>query len=239
MTKPRRPKSFEHEHEDAPQTLKGHYFYGLKLDPEQEAFRDAIYSDDYDIIFCNAVAGCGKTLVAVATACLMVEYRKYDGIVYIVSPVQEERIGFLPGGADEKIGPYGAPLYDALVKLNYDPMHAINQSSFIPQKEGTGFVDCISHIYLRGCNLENKVVIIDESANCYGDELKKILTRICDNSKTIVIGHTGQCDLYHCPEHSGFAPYIEHFRGKERCAVCELTTNHRGWVSSWADQLEI
>ena len=118
-------------------------------------------------------------------------------------------------------------------------MHVINQSSFIPQKEGTGFVDCISHVYLRGCNLENKVIIVDESANCYGDELKKILTRVCDNTKTIVIGHTGQCDLYHCPEHSGFAPYIEHFRGKERCAVCELTTNHRGWVSSWADAMEI
>ena len=238
MSKPKRPKSFEHEHEDAPETLRGHYFYGLKLDPEQETFRDAIYSDDNDIIFCNAVAGCGKTLIAVATANLMVKYGKYDGIVYIVSPVQEERVGFLPGNVDEKMGPYGAPLYDALTKLDIDPMHVINQNSIWDQKEGLSYIDCIGHVYLRGCNFENKIIIVEEAQNYYKDELKKTLTRVCENSKTIVIGHTGQCDLYHCPEDSGFDAYIEHFKDKERCAVCELTTNHRGWVSAWADELE-
>ena len=37
---------------------------------------------------------------------------------------------------------------------------------------------------------------------------------------------------------SGFARYLEHFRGQEKCAVCKLTTNHRGWISSFADALE-
>jgi DNA modification methylase len=37
---------------------------------------------------------------------------------------------------------------------------------------------------------------------------------------------------------SGFAKYLEHFEGHEKCAVCKLTTNHRGWLSTYADQLE-
>ena len=188
-------------------------------------------------MFANARAGTGKTLIAVATANLLVQYGKYKGIVYIVSPVQESKSGFLPGDADEKTRVYAEPLYDALSKIGVNAHTAVNQESIMNQKEGTGYIDCLSHLWLRGCNLENKVIIIDESQNMYTDELKKVLTRIADNSKTIVIGHTGQCDLYHNKENSGFAPYIEHFKNEPYAQVCELTKNYRGVVSNHADAL--
>lgn len=223
---------------EAPKTLKDSMFYGITLDDEQKTFRDAIWNPKNLIVFADARAGTGKTLVAVATANLLVQYGKYDGIVYIVSPVQESKSGFLPGDADEKTRVYTEPLYDALNKIGVNPYTAVNQESIMNQKQGTGYIDCLSHLWLRGCNLENKVCILDESQNMYVDELKKVLTRISDTSKTIVIGHTGQCDLYHNPERSGFAPYIEHFRGKEYAQICELTTNHRGRVSSWADEIK-
>ena len=222
---------------DAPQTLKDSMFYGIKLDEQQKEFRDAIWNPDKLIVFANARAGTGKTLIAVATANLLVKYGRYDGIVYIVSPVQESKSGFLPGDADEKTRVYAEPLYDALLKLGINTHTAINQESIMNQKEGTGYIDCLSHLWLRGCNLENKVIIVDESQNMYVDELKKVLTRISDNSKTIVIGHTGQCDLYHNKENSGFAPYIEHFKDEPYAQVCELTKNYRGVVSNHADAL--
>jgi phosphate starvation-inducible PhoH-like protein len=64
-------------------------FFGLKLTDEQKVLRDAIYGEDYDIIFCNSKAGTGKTTIVVATAKMLVAEGKYDGLVYIVSPVQE------------------------------------------------------------------------------------------------------------------------------------------------------
>ena len=82
------------------------------------------------------------------------------------------------------------------------------------------------------------VIIIDEAQNYYMDELKKVLTRMSDNCKVIVIGHSGQIDLYHNPENSGFVRYLNHFKDDPRTAVCELSTNHRGWISSYADALE-
>lgn len=223
---------------EVPQTLRDENFYGFKLDEDQEIFRDAIWDPKNLIVFANAKAGTGKTFVAVATANLLVQYGLYKGIVYVVAPTQEEKSGYLPGSADEKTQVYAAPLYDALEKIEINPYSAINQESISNQKNGTGFIDCVSHLWLRGCNLEEKVVIVEESQNFYIDELKKVLTRIADTSKTIVIGHTGQCDLYHNPERSGFAPYMEHFRGKEYAQICELKTNHRGLVSSWADELK-
>ena len=220
-----------------PTDLREHPFYGFTLDDDQKMFRDSIWNPEKLIVFCNACAGSGKTFIAVATANLLVQYGLYDGIVYVVSPVQEEKSGFLPGDADSKTKVYTTPLYDALLKLNINPHTAIKQESITNQKNGTGYIDCVSHLWLRGCNLENKVVIVEESQNFYEDELKKVLTRISDTSKTIVIGHTGQCDLYHHPENSGFAPYIEHFKNESYAQICELTKNYRGKVSTHADKL--
>ena len=225
------------EYGTPPKTLEVHPFYGLELDEDQMAFAESIWNPDNLIVFANACAGSGKTTIAVGVANMLVQYGLYDGIVYVISPVQEEKSGFLPGDADQKTQVYTAPLYDALKKLDINPYTAINQESITNQKEGTGYIDCVSHLWLRGCNLENKVVIVEESQNFYRDELKKVLTRILDNSKTIVIGHTGQCDLYHYPERSGFAPYIEHFMGEPYAQVCTLTKNYRGKVSTHADAL--
>jgi phosphate starvation-inducible protein PhoH len=225
------------EYGEPPKTLDGHPFYGLELDEQQRIFAEAIWNPDNLIVFANACAGSGKTTIAVGVADMLVKYGLYDGIVYVISPVQEEKSGFLPGDADAKTQVYTAPLYDALAKLEINPYTAINQESITNQKNGTGYIDCVSHLWLRGCNLENKVVIVEESQNFYTDELKKVLTRIADSSKTIVIGHTGQCDLYHYPERSGFAPYIEHYRNETYAQICTLTTNYRGNVSTHADEL--
>lgn len=229
-----------------------HIFFGLKLTPEQEEFRDAIYGNDHDIVFCNAKSGTGKTQIAVATAKLLVDEGKYDGLVYIVNPVQEDKQGFLPGDINSKTMPYVEPLIDALIKINEMPDRAIKQLMDPSQqisiakqlkaehlKEGKGWIDCRSHTFLRGVNFENKVIIVDEAQNAYVDELKKILTRASDNCKVIVIGHVGQKDLLHNPERSGLKLYIEHFKNQERCKVCHLTKNFRGWISTWADELNI
>ena len=222
---------------EAPVTLTGHQFYGIKLDEEQEAFRDAIWNPEKLIVFCNAKAGTGKTLIATATANLLVQYGRYDGIVYIASPTQEQKQGYLAGSIAEKSEPYFEPFYQALDFIGVNTFTALSDD-VMNQKCGSGYIKCMTHTFLRGCNFMNKVIILDETQNFYGDELKKVLTRIHDSCKVIVIGHSGQVDLYSHPENSGFTRYLNHFKDDERCAVCKLTHNHRGWISSWADELE-
>ncbi len=73
--------------------------------------------------------------------------------------------------------------------------------------------------------------------NAYIDDIKKVLTRMHDNCKVILIGHTGQNDLIDKSK-SGFARYLEHYRGMPGAEICELTKNYRGWISSHADALE-
>lgn len=218
--------------QDPPPTLRDCPFYGYKLDPEQQAFAEAIYSKDYDIVFCNAPAGTGKNLIAVGTANILVQFGIYDEIVYIVSPYAERVQGYLPGDIQTKSAMYYEPLYQALVSCGINPNTAINIDGTTGDKTG-GYISCVTDTFLRGTNLNNCIVLLDECQNYTVPQLKKTLTRVGSNTKVIVIGHTLQCDID--PSKSGFAAYIEHFRNRDRCAVCTLSVNHRGWISQWAD----
>ena len=165
------------------------------------------------------------------------KYKRYKGIVYIAAPTQEQKQGYLKGTLEEKSEPYFEPFYQAIIKLGINPNTSFSKP--VSQKNGTNYIECLTHTYLRGTNFEEKVVIIDEAQNYYKDELKKVLTRIHDSCKVIVIGHTGQIDLYKNPGNSGFYDYIKLFeeKGKDFSEICELTKNYRGRVSTLADEL--
>lgn len=212
-------------------------FYGMILDEEQAAFVKAVKNLQKTIVFCDAPAGTGKTTLAMGAANILVQDKRneLEGIVYIVSPYGEQKQGYLPGSITEKSEVYYEPAYQAMIEVGMNPNADVCSESMTAKKRGEGYVKLLTHTYLRGTNLQKKVVILDEAQNYTVSELKKVLTRIHDSCKVIVIGHTGQIDIR---GGSGFARYLEHFQSQERCAVCRLTTNHRGWLSTYADMLE-
>lgn len=228
--------------EKAPKTLDNNMFYGLDLDEDQKHFRDAIWNLEKIAIICNSKAGTGKTTIALGVANLLVQYGFYDKITYIISPTQEQRQGFLPGDQTSKTEPYMQPLVDALLTLGINPATSIISSDNMQaQKNGTAYIEFMADTYLRGVNFENKIVIIDEAQNFYFDDLKKTLTRIHDNCKIILIGHTEQCDIYKKPERTGFRPYLKAFGecNDPRIEICHLTINHRGWFSNFCDNVNL
>lgn len=220
-------------YKEPPARQNQHQFYGIKVDPEQERFRDLIWDKAKLIIFCDAKAGTGKTTIAIATANLLVRYGLYEKVFYIVSPCNEDKVGMLPGGLDCKQAPYNTPMYQALVECGEQPEKVVAQEG--AEKNGAYFF-LTSHVYLRGSNIKNSVVIIDEAQNYSMFDLKKTLTRCHDTSKVIVIGHTGQRDVYVNGE-SAFTRAIKHFKDDPRTAVCNLSVNYRGWVANHADMM--
>jgi len=210
---------------------KNNMLFGFtsKLTEEQRVYVDNIF--DKQLTLVNARSGTGKTTLAVACASILKK-----PLIYIFAPVMESSMGFRPGTQEEKESEYIAPLFDALYEINENPLKAIcstnNQAN---NKEA--WVHPRSHIFARGTNIKDSTVIIDECQNFTKAELKKVLTRIHDSCKVIMIGHTGQNDLKN-PKDSGFKPYIEHFRNKEYATVCELSWNFRGILANDADEIE-
>lgn len=220
-----------------PKSFKDESFYGLTLDEEQLNFVNTAINPDIDIIFVDSKAGTGKTTLAVGVANLLVSCGEFSNILYVCSPYGERKQGYMPGTITEKSAVYFEAFYQALEICGINPNTAISNESIANQKNGTGYISCITDTFLRGSNLDDAVIILDETQNYTFAQLKKTLTRVCPKVKVIVIGHTLQCDLEH-PEQSGFARYIEHFKDQPRAAVCKLTTNHRSWISQWADELD-
>lgn len=211
-------------------------FYAFDLDEYQTKFKNSILNEKKLIVFCNAKAGTGKTQIAIGAANMLYHTKKYNGIVCVTFPCSDQRQGYLPGDITQKSEVYFEPIYQAMIKCGINPETEVTDESISSKKFGTGYIKLLTSTYLRGTNFENKIVIIDEAQNGTIDELKKVLTRCADSCKVIITGHTGQIDLQN-PRMSGFSKYIEHFKNDDRCSICELVKNYRGWISSYADEL--
>ena len=54
------------------------------------------------IFYTAIVGGSGKTTISVASAKLLVTQKKYDGLVYVFNPTEEDKCGFRPGEPNRK-----------------------------------------------------------------------------------------------------------------------------------------
>lgn len=170
---------------------------------------------EFDIVVCIGPAGTGKTYLAVAKA---VELLKNEAVhrIILTRPAVEagERLGFLPGDFREKVDPYLRPLYDALYELI--PYDKIKQH--IEEKR----IEVAPLAYMRGRNLDNSFVILDEAQNTGRIQMKMFLTRMGINSKLCITGDITQIDLP-MPNESGLL-HIKHLlKGIKGIKFVELT----------------
>lgn len=204
--------------------------FGHKLTDEQKRYLDCVQHKQLVIV--NAKSGTGKTTVAVGAAKL-----RQKPLYYLFNPVEEDSLGYTPGSPFAKESKYFQPLKDALIAIDENP----DQVIFNPDAEHRVVNKCAwahaqSHVFMRGTNLSDSTVIIDEAQNWTIPMLKKALTRIHDDCKVIVMGHLGQIDLPD-PSLSGFARLMQHFSDKPYAAFCELTKNFRGVLATHSDEL--
>lgn len=228
-------------------------FFGLRLTEEQKRYADSIYDNIFTGV--KARAGSGKTTVAVGVGKLL-----NLPVHYIFPTVEEKALGFTSGDIKAKESKYLTALYDALIEIGEIPMRAIvgmmpgkdepeeeiipktkknknkkQNPRFKPIVEGEPWVHAYSHNYMRGGNLKDCVVIIDEAQNLTKKELKKILTRCHDSCHIVLIGDPNQIDID--PKQSGLVPYLTHYETESYAVICELTKNFRGRVSAHAETL--
>jgi len=98
-----------------------------------------------------------------------------------------EKLGFLPGDLQEKVDPYLRPLYDALSDM-------LGMETF--QKYLTkGAIEVAPLAYMRGRNLNDSFIILDEAQNTTHEQMKMVLTRLGFGSKMVVTGDVTQIDL--------------------------------------------
>lgn len=142
----------------------------------------------HDITFGIGPAGSGKTFLAMAVAVSMLLDGKYKKIVLTRPAVEAgEKLGFLPGDLAEKITPYLRPLYDAL-----EDMVDKEKATELIQK---GVIEVAPLAFMRGRDIKNSFIILDEAQNTTKEQMKMFLTRLGFGSKAVITGDISQVDL--------------------------------------------
>lgn len=140
------------------------------------------------VTFCQGVAGSGKTHIAIGLA---LEYLLGDKVkkIVITRPVVEsgEKIGYLPGTAEEKLHPYLLPILD---EINY----FISPAQYISLKLNNK-IEIVPLGLMRGRNFHDCFIVADECQNASYEQLKMLLTRLGRNSKIVLTGDVSQSDL--------------------------------------------
>jgi len=143
---------------------------------------------NYPVVVCHGYPGTGKTWMAVGHALTLLDRMEIDKII-ICRPMLEagEKLGFLPGGIEDKASPYVRPVMEAL-------------GDFASPKDIAGYkskkiVEVIPLAYMKGLTFKNSYIIADEFQNATVAQAKMLVSRIGVGSRMVICGDESQSDL--------------------------------------------
>lgn len=167
--------------------------------PKNEKQSKVINSDKHLIL--AGEPGTGKTFLAVykGFSDIFNESTPYKTLICIRSAVGTRKVGFFPGTLEEKTKIYEEPFIDACSAVfGREDAYLIAKSQ--------GLIHYQSTTNIRGQNLEDAVVIVDEFSNLNYHELRSVITRLHGSCKIIFSGDVRQSDI---PESSGYDKFVQ------------------------------
>jgi phosphate starvation-inducible PhoH-like protein len=186
------------------------------LTESQETYYNLLKNNQ--ITICSGPAGVGKSYIAMKAAVdlLMDPNNSYEKLVIVRPAVEaEEKLGSLPGNLEEKLDPYIFPSYYLLNKI-------IGKEAREKLKDAE-IIEVFALAYMRGMNIDNTILIFEESQNSSPNQMKLLLTRIGFNSKFFISGDIEQTDRYKDKKHSGLYDAIQKFKNVSDIGVFEFS----------------
>ena len=215
------------------------YVYGIKPKNAEQAFAiHALLNNNIKLVALQGVAGTGKTLLALASSLEQKNLFKQIILARPIVPLSNRDIGYLPGDANEKIGPYMEPLWDNLkfIKNQFGENEKRFKQIDEMQKDERIIVTPLA--YIRGRSLSDVFFIVDEAQNLTPHEVKTIITRAGENTKIIFTGDIHQIDSPYLDEQSnGLSYLIDRLKGHELFAHITLEKGERSELANLANDL--
>ena len=176
-----------------PQNEKLHRQIQIKQRPDltnrQKEFLKIALDNSTNIIFLSGPSGSSKSFLSVLASLELMNLKKVSDLIYVRSIVEssDNKMGYLPGDASEKLSPYIEPLIEKLEEmLDTSDINTLQKERRI-QGKPTG--------YLRGLSWNAKAIIMDESQNSTKKEITTLMTRVGHFSKLFICGDPMQSDI--------------------------------------------
>lgn len=224
---------------DQIERVEKEFVHGIKPKNAEQAFAfNALLNPEVKLVALQGVAGTGKTLLALASA--LEQHKKFHQIILArpIVPLSNKDIGFLPGDAGDKIGPYMEPLWDNLkfIKSQFGENERKNKA--IKELEESGKIVISPLAFIRGRSLSNIMFIVDEAQNLTPHEIKTIITRAGEGTKIVFTGDVNQIDTPYLDEHSnGLAYLVDRLKGQDLFAHVKLEKGERSDLANLANDL--
>lgn len=199
----------------------------------KDYFQSAIFElgldDSIDILTIQGAAGTGKTYLSLALAFYHVFEKNNYSKIYITKAMYEigQKMGFLPGDVNEKMAPYMEYIQSLIEKLtNGRKINKLYKDEekflFNPRK-----FQVLPINYIRGRDLEDAFIIIDETQNLSRDEVRTMLSRMGQNVKCICIGDKSQIDNPYLNLHNnGLNWILKKFKDKPNYAHLTIDSKY-------------
>ena len=170
-------------------SLKKHIEESLKrVQLRQSQKRYVSTVEENQVIFCHGPAGTSKTFTACYLGLKLFSEKKIKRIVLCKPMVESgEKLGFLPGGEEEKISPYLKSY-----KSNIEKIIGVEMTQLMFDKKMITFEPLA---YMRGDTYDDALMILDEVQNAEMNSLMLFITRMGKSSKAIVAGDINQYDI--------------------------------------------
>nr|WP_320118430.1 PhoH family protein [uncultured Marinifilum sp.] len=213
--------------------------YGIfPRNAEQTFSMHALLDPSISLVALTGRAGTGKTLLALATALSQIDL--YDQI-FLARPIvalANKDLGYLPGDASDKIGPYMQPLFDNLSvikhKFNVHSKEYLKIDELLKDEK----LQITPLAYIRGRSLSNTFFIVDEAQNLTPHEIKTIITRAGEGTKMIFTGDIEQIDSPYLDKKSNGLAYLsDRMKGQDIFAHVNLVKGERSHLAELASNL--
>lgn len=213
--------------------------YGIEPRNAEQTFAiDTLCRDEIQLLTLTGKAGTGKTLLALAAA--IAQRQKYSQIFLArpIVPLSNKDIGYLPGDAAEKIGPYMQPLFDNLDVIKNKFSTTSKDFMKIEELQKNEKLIITPLAYIRGRSLSNVFFIVDEAQNLTPHEIKTIITRAGEGTKMVFTGDIEQIDSPYLDMKSNGLSYLtDKMLGQDVFAHINLVKGERSYLAELASNL--
>ena len=226
-------------------------------DPRQVLALEFLLDPEVQLVLLDGPAGSGKTRLMVVAALYLlfgqpstmkVNQRSqplaqpvpgYENGLTLIRPEHSSsrfEMGYLPGDHDAKLSPWLEPFFQAIRTVGLAAGH-----DFLRDLEAARRLTLLSTSLLRGLDIENSLVLVDEMQNGDRHLAKTLMSRFCASSKVALAGCLDpvQIDNPYVDWKSNALTRIKQaYRGFDRyVAQVSLRANYRGPISMKADEL--
>lgn len=204
---------------------------GEKIKPrnlEQKMYLDLLQNKNIPIKLCNGKFGTGKSYLALQYSLDAVEQGRFQKIIFVKNNLEVKgagKLGTLPGDEISKQYPWLRQIEDHLGIQKFEEY----------LKEG--IIEPAHLTTLRGRDLKNCIIFVDEAENLLVSNIQLLIGRIAQNSELIFCADIKQCD-YQNEKDSGISRLIERLSGNKLFGMVKLIKTERSEAAALADLLD-